>query len=221
MYVKLSHNLKVGGVGWPGNPKLSFTQQTSIKNGDIANTFDLHLFNHFGTHFDAPNHFWDPGLKIAQLPIETFVYEKPLLLEIPKDFAELVTSKDLIPYADKIAKADLLMIRSGNVTKRDSDPARFVNEGVGFSCDAAKYVMDNFKLKAIAMDWLSLASYTNTEDGNEAHRILFGKCHDHYTCAIEDCTFEPIRGKEVKKVFALPLIVEGVDSGPVTIIAEI
>ena len=31
----------------------------------------------FGTHLDAPNHFNPDGLRIAQVPIERFVYERP------------------------------------------------------------------------------------------------------------------------------------------------
>ena len=40
----LSYTIKANGPTWPGNPTCYLTEQTSIKNGDIANTSMIHLF---------------------------------------------------------------------------------------------------------------------------------------------------------------------------------
>ena len=220
MFVKLSHNLSKNDPGWPGFPTYDYTPLTQISKGDVAYTYSITLFNHFGTHFDAPKHYNDEGLRITKLPLDTFIYEKPLLLEIKKSYEEFVTPSDLEPYADQLREADLLMIRSGFVSKRKEDPEGFAKRGPAFSADAAKYVMDNFKLKAIAVDWISLASYAYPDDGTLAHQYLFGKYHDHYTCIIEDACFEEIVGKKIKRVYAFPLMLEDVDSAQVTVIAE-
>jgi kynurenine formamidase len=195
---------------------------SAIKNGAVCNVFIITLMNHFGTHFDAPNHYIDSGLKISELPLETFFYEKPLLLEIPKSFEEFVTIADLKPHETELKNADLLMIRSGFQKVRKSRPLDFAAKGPAVGSDAAKYIMDNFCLKAIAVDWISLASVPHTDDGDIAHHYLLGKYHDHFTCIIEDATFEEIAGKKIKRVTALPLLTGmGVDSGPVTVIAEV
>ena len=220
MLVKLSHPINANDPGWPGNPTLKYEPFTSIIDGDVANTYKLELFNHFGTHFDAPNHFYDPGLKIAQLPPENFIYEHPLLLKIPLAYEQILMPSDLIPYYDQIQKADFLMIYSGLKSERKGNPNAYKNQGPAFGAEAAKYIMDHFNLKALAVDWISLASFLYPEQGKLAHQYLFGAFHNHYTCVIEDANFEDIIDRHVKRVYALPLLIDGVDSGPVTIIAE-
>jgi kynurenine formamidase len=155
------------------------------------------------------------------LPPEAFFYEKPLLLEIPKSFEEFVSAEDLAPYKEQLKNADMLMIYSGFNKTRGTDPKNYAARGPAVSSEAAKYIMDNFRLKAIAVDWISLASVPHTDDGDIAHRYLLGGRNGHYTCIIEDAVFDGIVGKKLKRVTALPLLVGmGVDSGPVTIVAE-
>ncbi|MDR1482669.1 MAG: cyclase family protein [Synergistaceae bacterium] len=222
MYVRLSNILDAKNPGWPNAFKCMASPVQSIKNGAVNNVYIITLMNHFGTHFDAPNHYVDSGPKISELPIETFFYEKPLLADIPKSFEEFVTAEDLKPYAARLKEADFLMIRSGFCKLRETDPSNYAARGPAVGSDAAKYLMDNFRLKAIAVDWISLASVPHTGDGDIAHHYLLGKYHDHYTCIIEDACFEGIAGKKLKRVTALPLLTGmGVDSGPVTIVAEV
>ena len=98
----ISYPIDKNAPGWPGNPSYEAQNYSSIEKGDSANTYILHLFNHFGTHMDAPNHFNDKGARMHTFPIDTFIYERPLLLDIPKGAGEKVTPADLIPYADRI-----------------------------------------------------------------------------------------------------------------------
>ncbi|MGI6152605.1 MAG: cyclase family protein [Christensenellaceae bacterium] len=221
MFVKLSYNINPTDPIWPGNPPFSADPHSLVANGDMSNTYLMHLFGHIGTHFDGPNHFNDKGPKVAELPLDAFIYEKPLLLEIPKSFGEMVMPEDLQPHHSAISKADLLMIRSGFQPQRTLDPHRYANEGPAISTAASKYIQDNFRLKAVALDWISWGSPLNIDNAAESHRTILGVYHDHYTCIIEDCNFEDIAGKTVKRVFAMPLFIDGVDSSPVTMFAEL
>ena len=221
MFVRLSHIMDGSAPGWPGSPTCQAEAIQTIADGAVSNTFQLSIFNHFGTHFDAPNHYNDPALKITELPLEYFVYDKPLLIDIPKSYEEFVLPSDLKPFEAEIKKSDFLMIRSGFTSKREEDPVNYAEHGPGLSAAGCKYIMDHFNLKAIAMDWISLASVPHTDDGTLAHQYLLGCFHDHFTCIIEDARFEDIVGKKLKRVYAFPLLVGmGVDSGPVTLIAE-
>jgi kynurenine formamidase len=222
MYVRLSSIMDAKNPGWPKAFRCMASPIQTLQEGAINTSFIITLMNHFGTHFDAPNHYMESGLKISELPLDAFFYEKPLLLEIPKSFEEFVTAEDLKPHAEKLKNADFLMIRSGFRKLRETDPENYAARGPGVGSDAAKYIMDNFRLKAIAVDWISLASVPHTDDGDIAHYYLLGKYHEHYTCIIEDACFEGIVGKKVKRVTALPILVGmNVDSGPVTIVAEV
>src|SRR5690606_33580536 len=103
----------------------------------------------------------------------------------------LVTREDLEPFSEEIKEADLLMIRSGFSEIRKTDPDGYAAEGPGFTGDSCKYLMDEFpNLKGVAMDWISLASYTSIEEGILAHQYLLGMFHDHHMVIIEDLNFE-------------------------------
>ena len=90
-FVRLSYEIREQGPGWPGNPRYTWEQVMSIENGDFANLGILHLCDHFGSHLDAPNHFNVAGRKIADVPLERFIYERPRLVDVPKAERELVT----------------------------------------------------------------------------------------------------------------------------------
>src|SRR5207249_211980 len=62
----------------------SYEPIQSIARGDLANLFRLTMFNHCGTHIDSPNHYDLTGKKLVDFPLEHFVFEKPLLLDIAK-----------------------------------------------------------------------------------------------------------------------------------------
>ena len=79
-YQFLSHPLDTNDPGFPGEPTLTIQPATRIAEGDAYNSSIVHLFNHFGTHFDAPAHFNPHGRSIAELDISHFIYERPLLI---------------------------------------------------------------------------------------------------------------------------------------------
>lgn len=53
----------------------------------------------------------------------------------------------------------------------------------------------------------------------KTHRALLGG--KHIICAIEDVDLESVRGEIPKKIFAMPILIEGIDSMQVTVFAEI
>jgi arylformamidase len=222
MYKLLSYVLNETDYGWPGAPTLKIKPFESMEKGDLLNTYMLELFNHFGSHMDGPRHFNKQGKRLFELPLETFVFEAPLLLEIPKDFKEAVLVKDLLPYQKEIGAADLLMIRSGFSRYRHSEGKRYASEGPYIASETAKYLVTKFEnLKAIALDWISLGSYAYGDESVLAHQHMLGKFGCRGIGIIEDISFEDLDGNNIKRIFALPLLVEGIDSAPVTVLAEL
>jgi kynurenine formamidase len=221
MYKLLSYTFTGSSPSWPGNPPLSIDQYSGISRGDTVNTYMVHFHNHCGTHLDAPNHYIADGLKISELPPSTFIYERPLLLDIPKGDREKIVDDDLRAYKDRIAQCDLLMFRTGFSKYRSTDPERYGAEGPALGSSCAEYLISNFEnLKAVAVDFVSIASYRDQEDGNLTHRILLGGRKGHFICAIEDVNLSGVEGGALKRVFALPFLAEGIDSAPVTMVAE-
>jgi arylformamidase len=221
-FVRLSYEVRFDHPGWPGNPTYTWEQLSSIAGGDLANFGLLHLCNHFGSHLDAPRHFNDKGRKIAQVPLERFVYERPRLVDVPKVDSELVTRAELEPHAAAIGEADLLLIRTGWSSVRASDPERYSGRGPGVAPDACEYLIEFPELKALALDCISLASYERIDpEGILAHQILCGVDRgDRYVIIVEDIdltSYPP----DASRVYAIPLFPEGADSSPCTVFAEV
>ncbi len=222
MYKLLSYPICKNMPTWPGSSSVDLTPNSSIDKGDVAYTYTIHLFNHYGTHFDAPLHFNKNGLPISELPLNTFIYNSPLLIDIPKQPGEKVEPADLEIFADKILNCDLLMIRTGFWKNRMEEPDVYEKNGPAISSRTAKWLLDNFlNIKAVALDFVSLASYSDQNDGNLAHQIMLGTFHQHYICIIEDVNMADLPADGICKVAAIPLFVEGVDSCPVTMWAEL
>lgn len=221
-FVRLSYEIREGGPGWPGDPGYNWEQVISIARGDVANRGVIHLSNHFGTHLDAPNHFNGEGLKIADVPLERFIYERPLLIDAPKGARELVSRADLEAHDGAIREADLVLIRTGWGSARAADPERYSSEGPGVSPEACDYLIEQPQLKAIALDIVSLASYRRLDpEGILAHQILCGVGRkDRYVIIIEDVDLS-LYPAGARRVSAIPLFPEGADSSPCTVFAEV
>ena len=221
-FVRLSHEIRSEDPGWPGNPTYSWEHFSSIAHGAVANVGVLHLGNHFGSHLDAPNHFNADGRRVADVPLEQFVYERPRLLDIPKGDRELVTRGELEANDATVRDADLLLIRTGWGAVRSTEPERYAAEGPGVSAEACEYLIGQPGLKAIALDCISLAAYRRLEpDGIVAHQILCGVGRgDRFVIIIEDIDLAAYP-ERARRVYAIPLFPEGADSSPCTVFAEL
>ena len=222
MYRRLSYTLNVRDHAFPGAPTLRFEPFESMQEGDRLNTYNVTLFNHFGTHMDGPNHFNGQGRQLYELELSTFIFEKPLLVDIPKGRGELVEPEELMRFDEAIRAADLLLVRSGFSAMRASDNRAYSEEGPAISARAAELIVERYQnLKAVGMDWISLSSPLHLEDGIRAHQIMLGKTGAEPVLIIEDIDLSGLDPDTLETVFALPLFIEGIDSAPVTILAKI
>lgn len=219
----VSHLIREGDPGWPGNPTVKVENYTAIARGDVANTYSVQLFNHFGTHFDAPRHYNAQGLTINEIPKERFFYDRPLVLDVPKGVLEKIEPEDLQPHEAELRQCDLLMLRTGFEPKRTEDPDTYSKRGPAVSAACAQYLMKNFcgQMKAVAVDFISLACPADTADGDEAHHHLLGAYGPGYICIIEDVSMAGLPAGFLKGAAAVPLFIDGVDSAPVTMWVDV
>ena len=125
-------------------------------------------------HVDGPNHFNPDGIKVAQVPLDRFVYERPVLVDVPNTTPS-VRRDELESHESAIAKADVLLLRapagprSASPTRSDTPTKAPASRRM-----RAAYLMDGFPaLKAIALDCISLASYRPIDpEGIVADQIL-------------------------------------------------
>jgi kynurenine formamidase len=222
MYRLLSYPLGKHTPVFYTNPENSIEVHTSIEAGDKNNHFFIRVLNHSGTHIDCPNHFHRQGAKIADFPIETFLFTRPLILPLEKKPEELITPSDIEPFTEQIRERDALLVKTGFGTYRFTDPAFYGNKNPGFAGETAEYLRESFpSLRAVGMDFPSALSPAHIEDGLLFHtNALEPRGPDKtFLFLIEDmnltdCTESPV------SLWVVPLFVEGIDSSPCTIIAE-
>jgi kynurenine formamidase len=224
MQVRLSHPLSENTPFYEGLRPPSLEQLYGLERGDTCNSFYLTTSNHAGTHVDAPNHFNLRGRKITEYSPDELVFEKPAMVpfEVPND--RLIFPEHLRRIEDARPDCDILLLRSGfSARYRDRDRKEYVDRGPGFSRAAAEYIMDTLlQLRAIAMDIISASSLLHDAEGAEAHRVFLG-CEGYgprSVLLIEDAHI-PDDLDVPKRILLAPWMMEGLDSAPCTVLAEI
>ena len=219
----LSYPLTANAPVWPGNPPAAQTRPfSSIAAGDDANTTVLTLFSHSGTHLDAPKHFNDDGPPAAALPIDNYIFFQPLVLEVAKGSDGTVSRADLEPHAEAMAGADLLFLRTGWSAQRTADPALYVEHNPLVHPDAARYLLEGFpNLRGLAIDAPSVGAPNRNAETVETHRLLTGATlgDGRFIIILEDLRIDSDLG-EAERIYAWPLLIEGSDGSPCTIVAE-
>lgn len=218
-YVKLSYDQSASGPHPRTLPPVETAPHFTIPR-DGANVFRVTLVTHAGTHLDAPNHVIEDGYRISDFDISDFVFDRPVIVDLAMQDRELFRPGHFEPHAGAIAGGDLLLIRTGSGSFRDRERRRYCDDNPGFSADAARYLRETFpQLRAVGLDTISLAALSALEEGMEAHRVLLGGPQRKFFI------FEDLRLPDglggLSQVIALPLIVEGTDSGPCTVMGVI
>jgi kynurenine formamidase len=139
---------------------------TVARNGVAAYRWEIH--KHLGTQIDAPNHFFEQGLSLERLPVESLV--APLVV-IDVSARAKANSDTAVTVADieqserrngRIPERAAVMMASGWDSRID-DPKAFVNADAagamhfpGFSADAASFLARSRQVSGIGVDTLSL-----------------------------------------------------------------
>lgn len=194
--------------------------ERELNKGDSCNTAIVTFSNHLGTHIDVPKHFDNSGRAIVDYDIEELIFDSPRLIECPKEMNELVMPQDLESYEEDLKGCELLLIRTGFFKFRGNE--KYCTYNPGISQETADWLRRNYPhIRGIGIDSLSITAFQYRDLGRETHRIFFQK--EGYPgeplIIIEDMNLAGDLS-ELKKVFVVPLIVEGVDSMPATVIGE-
>jgi kynurenine formamidase len=223
-FIVLSYPLRADAPVWPGNPPAARLElRSSVDRGDASTTSVLELFSHSGTHVDTPWHFDAAGPAAWQLPIERFIFDSPRLVDVPSGAGGFITRDGLEPHAEAVAQADLLMLRTGWSEERGRDPARYAKDGPMLHPDAARWLIDTHpRLLAVATDAISIGSPRRPDETVETHRILAGagRRDGRFVLVYEDVALRR-EAADAIRVYAWPLLVEGADGTPVTVVAEL
>lgn len=215
-YIYLSYFMNDQTPLYGGGKGIHISADRSIPDGDTANTKNLKFQNHSGTHIDFPNHFFNEGLKSENYAASFWVFKKPHLINRMSETDEIVNFREE-ELASIPGDVDFLIFKSGFGTYRSEQ--KYWMNNPGFSPDLGKILKSRFpSLKVLGMDFISLTSYQNRELGREAHRQFLGG--DNPILLVEDMDLSSLTATP-QAITCLPLMIEGLDGSPVTIIAKI
>ncbi len=215
--IYLSHPLSNDTPLYGGVKKIKISLGSSIQAGDTANTLNLSLPNHSGTHIDVPYHFFEDGKKLTDYDASFWIFHHPACVDVCGEDGYLVRYDDIVDSINN--ETDLLLIRTG-YEKFRSEP-NYWQKNPGLSVDFAKSLRINHpNLRAVGMDFISVTSGLHREEGREAHREFLG---GHYSSdpivLIEDVSLNNYQNN-ISQVIILPLMILGADGAPCTIIGQ-
>ncbi|HCZ06832.1 MAG: hypothetical protein PWP37_1223 [Thermotogota bacterium] len=223
MFVELSYPVEEIMPTYPDTPRTRFEAVERMKDGSEVNTTIIHHFSHAGTHVDAPFHFCKDGWTLDQIPLDYFIFEHPVMVDSEKRPAKRFTLEDL--KGIDLDGVDLIMFRSHFAKLRKIDAAAYRFLFPGISEDLARFLREEVpSLKAIMLDFLSADPLVEgIREGHVAHLWLLSNRFSKKRPIIifEDVNLEPIVGKKVKRIIALPVRFKGLDGAPVSVLAEV
>jgi arylformamidase len=220
-YLYLSHVLSSRSPVYPGNLQLKIKPQFSFAKGDSFNQCDFEMCNHIGTHVDLPRHFNPNGKAAEQMEPAEWVFQQPVLLDIPKKDNELIGSADLQPLAGRLQECDLVLIRTGFEEFRN-DGGRYTTANPSLAVSAAEYIIQHHsQIRAIGLDVISAGNVGRVDEAVAVHRLLLGypKPGGRFVLIIEDMALRQCPAI-LEQIIALPLLIEGLDGAPCTVLAS-
>lgn len=218
-YAWLSYPLDLDGPRPPAIPAPELTDLYTVAE-DGANVQILRLANHTGTHLDTPRHVIDGGAKITEFTPEELIFTRPLVVDLSLDDAETVMPEHLQPHAVALGLADLAMFRFGRGQVRRTDPQRFGNQSPGFGVESARWLSRTCpQLRAMGLDVPSVATIAHLDETMQAHNELLAGPGSRFLIIEEMNLDQDLTG--LREVRVSPWLVEGMDSGPCSIVAEL
>ena len=217
-HVFLSYMMSHDNPVYGGIANLKLVQVKSVSRGNSANVFRLTMENHWGTHIDAPNHFFNNGLTVNDYPADFWFFKNPMVIKLDLKPCELLRLSDwtkrIKPYTD------IVLFKSGWNKFRGCD--NYCRENPGVHSEVGVFLRETYSnIRAIGIDWVSVSSFQDREAGRNAHRsFLDPNGPNNPVPIIEDMDLSP-ELKGLQEVWIAPLRIEGVDSAPCTVIGVI
>lgn len=158
-------------VVWPGDPKPTIRQLSSIEEGHSSNLSQIRMSVHTGTHIDAPRHFLQDGKTIGEIPLDKLI-GKALVVVLP-DSVSLITKAVLQAYIDPVflRAVKMVLLRTRNSTQGLLTKPDFDENYVALETSGAQF-LTSFDLDLVGVDYLSVAAY---QDTTRPHQVLLEK----------------------------------------------
>ncbi len=232
-WIDLTHDFSEDTIYWPTS--LTFKKETVFEGhtekGYYYSAYTFSTAEHGGTHIDAPVHFYEGRNSVDTIPVKQLIGEA-IVVDITdkalpnpdyqiniEDFTTWETNYGEIP------DGAIVLLRTG-YGKFWPDRIKYMGtdklgeEAVkklhfpGLHPQAAKWLVDNRKIKAIGLDTLGIDYGQSTHF--QSHVILF----EANIPAFENIANLDKLPPKGAIVFALPMKIKGGSGGPLRIVAH-
>jgi arylformamidase len=213
--IELSHILTPGEEEFVLEIETKNTEEvhkTTVRREDIWYIIqDVKLSSHLGTHIEFPYHHMKDGKDASNYPLERMVGDAILFDFTHKKKDEEITKKEIIDSGVEVKKGDIVIIYTGmqelwNTPTGHDRPA--------LSIEATEYLVIEKGIHCIGTDATGLE--VRGTDDQPVHQLLFA----HDVAMIESLTnLDKLSGNRFS-IMVLPIMVKGMDSCPVRIVAS-
>ncbi|MFI5335098.1 MAG: cyclase family protein [Chlamydiales bacterium] len=177
-FVDLTHTLDDRVPTWSGG--CGFQQEIKLDYDQGLRVLQYKMHAGVGTHIDAPTHFFENGMHVADLPLEQLItpmYHIDMSKEAGPDF--LLSKEAIIAFEKRVGKIEKgsAVLLSTSWSKRWHDSRAYRNPDAsgrmhfpGFSSEAADLLVER-EVAGIGIDTLSP---DGTNNGFPVHEKILG-----------------------------------------------
>jgi len=199
-----------------GNKKasLEISPDKSLDRGDSCNTFRFSMETHWGTHIDAPAHFFKGAKKISDYPAGNCLFKKPCVIELPLQKGRAIRLDEVSAEIKKCH--DLLLLKTGFGRYRGSRTYSF--KGPSVSPEVGLWLRsERPNIRAIGFDFISIGSYRDREEGRRTHRVFLDPGQKGCPVLIIEDMKLSYDLSRLKTAWVAPLLIDRIDSSPCTV----
>ena len=233
-FVDLSHDFAADTIYWPtAEPfKLDTVAAGMTDKGYYYSAYRFSAAEHGGTHIDAPVHFAAGRNSVDQIPLDRLIgpaikVDVSANAKLNRDYQVSVGDFEAWETKNGRIPDDSIVLMQTGWSEYWSDRMKYLGtdkrgaEAVpelhfpGLAPEAARWLTENRKIKAIGLDTASI-DYGQSQLF-ESHRLLM----EHNIPAFENVTNLDRLPVKVPLVIALPMKIRGGSGGPLRIIASV
>jgi arylformamidase len=154
--------------------------------------------------------------------LDELVFKNPVIINCLKEDESLIIPDDLQHASQMLQKSDCLLLYTGFGQYRSEERYRAYNPGI--APETILWIRTEYpNIRCIGIDSISISSFQHRSVGIEAHKAAFSikKELGEPLLLIEDMNLRTLSNSKLKSVIVFPWQVNGIDSAPCTVLAEI
>lgn len=205
---------------YPGTSPVSCLPVKSIERGDRANTSQITVSNHTGTHIDAPRHFCPDGETTRKALGTCFEITPVYCVDVPLQQNAPIDIATLKPYLEKIPEAQGLLVRTGMYRTRAANPKEYCEDHPWVHPELPAFLRTICpSIRLFGTDTISISNPKHRDEGRACHRAFL--CGADPILIAEDLNLSnPELATVPLRVTFYPWIVDDLDGVPVIAFAE-